>query len=34
MLLIGSGADVNKARDDDFTPLTMACQNGHVEVVL
>jgi hypothetical protein len=30
---IKEGADINKARDDGFTPLFIAAENGHSEVV-
>ena len=32
-MLLEQGADINKARDDGATPLNVASQNGHVEVV-
>lgn len=32
-LLIDRGVDVNAKTDDDFTPLHVAAQEGHVEVV-
>ena len=32
-LLISHGADVNKARNNGTTPLSIAVQNGHTEVV-
>ena len=33
-LLVSSKADVDKAKDDGATPLFMASQNGHVDIVI
>jgi ankyrin repeat protein len=32
-MLLEQGADIDKAMDDGATPLIMASQEGHVEVV-
>ena len=32
-MLVEQGADIDKARNDGATPLFIASQNGHVDVV-